>query len=148
MEKIKRYCYQFGYKTQWAVGLALAGVMNFAVSPLANAATPTPAQTIQLNGVNDLVSKVLCPITNAMFDVLMVVSVLLILWASYLYITAQDDSEKVTRATKTITYAAVGIAIALIALVFPTVVGSIFNVSVAGCNGASSGGSTSGPINV
>jgi hypothetical protein len=61
-----------------------------------------------------------------MFWILISLSVIMIMWAAYLYVTAGDDTEKVKRATKTITYAAVAIVVALLAEGFPVLISSMF----------------------
>lgn len=84
---------------------------------------------IQLSGGYDIVTKILCPTFDLIFWVLIAVSIIMILWAGYDYVTAGDDTEKTTRGRKTITWAAVGIAVILIAKGFPVLVGSIFGAS-------------------
>jgi len=75
-----------------------------------------------------------------MFWVLMAVSVIMVMWAAYTYLTAGDDTEQVHRATKTLTYAAVAILVALIAKGFPYLVATIFQpeitVSPLNCSGS------------
>ena len=61
-----------------------------------------------------------------MFGVLIFVSVIMVMWAAYLYLTARDDAEQVTEAKKALFYAALGIVAALLARGFPMLVGSIF----------------------
>jgi len=55
-----------------------------------------------------------------------VVSVIMVLYAAFMYVTAGDDTEKTSTARRTLTYAAVGIAVALISTALPDIVGSIF----------------------
>ena len=50
-------------------------------------------------------------------------SVILILYAAFLYVTAAGDSEKVKQAHQTIIYAIVGIAVAIISWGIPNLVG-------------------------
>jgi hypothetical protein len=64
---------------------------------------------------------------NWMFDILLTLSVIMVMWAAYVYLTAGDDTEKVHKATKTLTYAAVAILVALLAKGFPNIIASIFN---------------------
>jgi hypothetical protein len=52
----------------------------------------------------------------------------MVMWAAYNYLTAGDDTEKVHRATKTMTYAAIAVVVAILAEGFPVLVGSIFSV--------------------
>jgi cytochrome bd-type quinol oxidase subunit 2 len=87
----------------------------------------TSAPTIVGSGQpSELGSALFCPIDNWMFFVLLAVAVIMLLWAAYTYVTAGDDTEKVHRATKTITYAAVAVVVALVAKGFPYLVMSIF----------------------
>ncbi len=146
MKTIINYYYRFGHKAQWALGFVLAGLMNFTVLSFAYAAGDIPApQVTNITNGSTLVANVLCPIINAFFWILIGISILMILWAAYLYITAQEDSEKVSRATKTITYAAVGIAVALISQAVPPLVGSILG-SNGYINGCSFGGGYTAPV--
>jgi hypothetical protein len=64
-----------------------------------------------------------------MFWILISLAIIMIFWAAYIYLTAGDDTEKVHKATKTITYAAVAVIVALLAKGFPTLVTSIFSTS-------------------
>ena len=57
----------------------------------------------------------ICNVFNAMFGVLIFVSVIMVMWAAYLYVTARDDAEQVTEAKKALFYAALGIVAALLA---------------------------------
>ena len=94
---------------------------------------------------SQLGSGLLCPIISVMFVILIAISVIMVLWAAYLYVTAGDDTEKVHKATKTITYAAVAIVVALIAYGFPSLIASIFGQTSSNlfqCSGGGGGGGT------
>lgn len=92
------------------------------------------AQLGNISTVNGFVSKVLCPIVGAMFSVLMVLSSIMVLYGAYTYLTAAGDAEKVSKATKTITYAAVAVVVALIAKNFPFIVATFFGTTLGpGC---------------
>lgn len=80
------------------------------------------------SGVYDTqdLGKVFCNIIAIFFWIVIVVSIIMILLAAFNYVTAGDDTEKTTKARKMLTYAAVGIAVALLAEGFPQIVGSIF----------------------
>lgn len=84
------------------------------------------AQGITLENPEDISTKILCPIARWMFGILISLSVIMVLVGGYMYLTAGGDSEKVSKATKTITYAAIGVAVAIIARGFPILIGSIF----------------------
>lgn len=70
--------------------------------------------------------KFLCSIINWFFWIIILLSVIMVLVAAFDYVTAGDDTEKTTRGRKRLTYAAVGIAIALLASGFPAIVASVF----------------------
>ena len=59
----------------------------------------------------------------------------MIMWAAYLYATAQDDAEQSSEARLTIFYGAIGIAVALLARGFPLLVASVFPGGLAGIQG-------------
>ena len=75
---------------------------------------------------NNLPTALWCPIIDTFFWALISISVIMALYAAYNYITAGDDTEKTTKARKILTYAAVGIVVALIAAGFPALVASLF----------------------
>ena len=70
--------------------------------------------------------KVFCNIIAIFFWIVIVISIIMILLAAFNYVTAGDDTEKTTKARKMLTYAAVGIAVALLAEGFPQIIGSVF----------------------
>jgi hypothetical protein len=124
---MKNYLYRFGCKAQLLGGLVITVLGNALFFFTAYA--QTTAQGIQISNVSQINTSILCPIFNAIFSVLMVVSIIMILWGGFTYMRAQDDAEKVHRATLTITYAVVGIVVALCAKAAPNVIGSIFSVT-------------------
>lgn len=67
-----------------------------------------------------------------MFWTLTFLTVVMVLVAAYQYLTSQGDPQKVGNATKTITWAAVAVIVALIAAVFPIIIGDIFGVDLGG----------------
>ena len=92
-------------------------------------ALPAYAQnpSITLNNPSDVV-KMICSVASAMFWILIAVSVVMVLYGAFLYLTGGSDPEKVKNAHKTITYAAVGVVVALIAKGFPSLIASVFSV--------------------
>jgi hypothetical protein len=61
----------------------------------------------------DSVSNLLVSILNWVFGVLLAIGVAFLLYAGFLYITAQGADDKLKKAKKTLTWAIIGIAIAL-----------------------------------
>ena len=72
-----------------------------------------------------------------MFRVAIVVSIIMVLWAAYEYVTANGDEEKITKAKKAILYAACGIVAALLAYGFPDLVASVFGHTYQNCTAVS-----------
>ena len=88
--------------------------------------SPAPNALSSVTSPGTLDKAIFCPIVDWMFWILISVSIIMIMYAAYIYLTAGDDTEKVHKATKTITYAAIAVIVALIAKGFKSLVGSIF----------------------
>ena len=89
------------------------------------AAGVAPAPTL-VGNVDSLGESLFCPIVNIMFWVLISVAIIMVMWAAFTYLTAGDDTEKVHRATKTLTYAAVAVVVGILAKGFPSLIATIF----------------------
>ncbi len=79
------------------------------------------------DGVRD---QVLCKLLGYMFQVFMILSVVMVIYAAYLYVSARGEAEQVTKAHKTLTYAVVAIMVALLANAFPSIVSSLIGGGV------------------
>jgi hypothetical protein len=87
-------------------------------------------------------TNLLCRILNFMFWGLISISIIMILWGAYLYVTAGQDAKKPSEARMTILYALIGIVVALSAKGFPLVVASVFpGASVSSCSGSANSSS-------
>jgi hypothetical protein len=84
------------------------------------------------------IQQQLCNVFTWMFWILLSVSVIMVFYAAFLYVTAQDDAQQVSQAKMTIFYAAIGVAVALLALNFPSIVASIFGQSIHACESSTS----------
>lgn len=80
---------------------------------------------LSITDPKDISSKILCPIAAAMFWILIALSSIMVIWAAFLYLTAAGESEKVSKAHKTLAYAAVAVVVALLAKGFPVIVASL-----------------------
>jgi hypothetical protein len=102
----------------------LVSVVALSVSTLyMNIAQAQGLQDLTVRNMND---RLFCPLFSALFDILIAISVIMVMYAAYTYVLAGDDAEKVTKARHIITYAAVAILVALIARGFPTLVSTVF----------------------
>jgi len=113
---------------------AFKGAISLLTAVFVAIASPAMAQTITITNTSGAVTAI-CNVFNAMFDILVVISVIMILWAAYLYVTAKDDAEQTTEAKKAIFYAAIGIVVALLAKGFPLLVAGIFPGASQGVQG-------------
>lgn len=122
MEKVKTW-----FATSSFSKVALGGFLSLSFGLVAHAATTgvnqLPGQSI--TQVSQL-TAVICSFLAYFFWIVLVVSVIMVLYAAFTYVTAGEDTEKTSKARRTLTYAAVGIAVALLATALPDIVGSIF----------------------
>lgn len=72
-------------------------------------------------------------IANWLLVVLVVLAVIFVIVAAFNYLTAGGDSEKVGEANKKIVYAAVAVAVGLLAKAVPYVVSSVLNIDLIDC---------------
>jgi heme/copper-type cytochrome/quinol oxidase subunit 2 len=107
-----------------------AGVsVAFAQGAATNGSAPATAAQAPITNQAQLIT-LFCHIISWFIVILLAISVIMILFAAYDYITAQEDTEKTSKARRTLTYAAVGIAVALLAYGFPQIVATVFPGSV------------------
>lgn len=71
-------------------------------------------------------SGILIAVINWLIGGAVIVCVVMLVWAGYSYMTAGGDEGKVTKATKTLTNAIIGLVIALVALVLVNFVKTVF----------------------
>jgi magnesium-transporting ATPase (P-type) len=109
--------------------ITAAGAMVFGRSLTAFAAIPS-YPTISFTP--DDIRSSMCNIVDWMFYFLIILAVIMVLVAGYLFVTAGDDTEKVSKARKTITYAAIAIVVAIIAKGFPALIASFLGASGSG----------------
>jgi hypothetical protein len=102
------------------VGSALMPLIASAASSTTPAA---PITTVQ--GIVNL----MCTAFDYMFYALIALSIIVIVIAGFNYVTANGEAEKVSKANKMILYAAVGIAVALLAKGVPLIVASFLGAS-------------------
>lgn len=106
----------------WSSTVALLGM---GVSVAFAQSTPGTTASAPVIASKGALAAFLCNIINYFIWILIILSVIMVLVAAFDYITAGDDTEKTTRGRKRLTYAAVGIAIAIIAYGIPLVVESL-----------------------
>jgi hypothetical protein len=102
--------------------------------PLISFAATAPTIPITTGWVTGLI----CTVLIWMFWGLLVLGTIMVLVGAYIYVTSSGEPAKVSKASKTLLYAAIGIAIAIIAKGVPSIVGSVFGQSVGVCESTSS----------
>ncbi|OHA00630.1 MAG: hypothetical protein A3C11_01875 [Candidatus Sungbacteria bacterium RIFCSPHIGHO2_02_FULL_49_12] len=70
-------------------------------------------------------AEFLYTLVNAFGTILMAVSVLMVLYSAFLFMTGGGDEKKITLAKRALTFALVGVAVALLAFAIPALVKSI-----------------------
>ena len=119
-----------------SVASLAAGIRVFTLVAAADV-TNNPASgtaSVPSLGVTDKtgLTGIICNFVNYFTWIVLVVSVIMVLFAAFDYVTAQDDTEKTSRARWTLTYGAVGIAVVLLAAAFPSIVASVAGTSSGG----------------
>ncbi len=110
-------------------------------------AQAAPAPPTPITSASEL-RGLLCNIISWFIIFVLVISIIMVVVSAFDYVTAGDDTEKTTRARRRLTYAAVGIAVVLIAYGFPQIIANVFpsslNISAFVCGSGSSAPSGSG----
>ncbi len=94
----------------------LSGSVLAQISP--NVQTPSPVTVSSPQGLIDIINRVIGWIYTFFF----VIAIILILFAAFTYLTSSGDPEKVTKAKNQLIYAAVAVAVALLAYSFTAIV--------------------------
>ncbi len=105
----------------------IAAFFGLSFGAFAGAASAATAPSNIITSSGD-VATLFCAALAWMFWGLVVFSIAMFLVGGYTYATSNGDTEKVSKATKTITYAAIGVVIALLAKGVPLIIGSLFQV--------------------
>ncbi len=83
---------------------------------------------------SQLIGKV-CSALDYVFMVFLILTVVFVIVAAFYYVTSSGDPEKVKKATKTITYAAIAVAVAIFAVAFPYLIASLFGGDISTTTG-------------
>jgi heme/copper-type cytochrome/quinol oxidase subunit 2 len=113
---MKKYLVKLG-----GAGAFLAPVMAMAQAALPNSPITNPQSAI----------TVLCTIAGWMFIFLIVLAIIFVIFAAFKYLTAGGDPEAVKTASNMLIYAAVAVAVALVAKGVPLFVAGILGGTVA-----------------
>jgi hypothetical protein len=128
MKYIKKLAWSVGWQIQKA-GIVAVGVIvalfGFLMLPTAYAQPVAAAPSVSITSVSGLICYVYYGF-DVIFWFLIAISAVMVILGAFYYVTAAGDSEKISKATKTLTWAAVGIAVALIAYNVPNIVASFF----------------------
>lgn len=91
---------------------------------------PIPIPGGQDTGIQDTDSifATICIILDYIFTALIILAIIFVLIAAFKYLTAGGDPEKVKAASKTLIYAAVAVAVGILAQAIPIIVGNFLGV--------------------
>lgn len=73
----------------------------------------------------------ICTSTNLVFTILIALSVIILLFSAFLFLTSGGDEEKTGNARKYLTFAVVGVVVALLAKGIVLAVGNLLGGSIA-----------------
>ncbi len=88
--------------------------LALAFAPLSAFAVTVQQPPVIISNINDLFNLV-CDAANLLFTVIMILAIIILLYAAFLFLTGGGDSAKLDQARQLLTYAVVGIVVALLA---------------------------------
>lgn len=139
MKKVKNFLREFSVSI-----LSLSLAVPALVSAQTNTGPATP--TLPTNGGTPYAAslttaqsllQLICTIFSWAFYFLIVLAVVFVVIGAYRYLTSSGDSEKVKNATNTLLYAAIAVAVALLAKAIPSIVANFLGASTT--NGGTGG---------
>jgi hypothetical protein len=111
---------------------AMLGAAAFARMAVAAVTVPKPNNitigTSPVQATTDI-TLFLCGLLNWIFWGLIVLAIIMVLVGGYYYVTSAGEADKVSKANKTLLYAAIAVVVALVAQGVPLVVGSFLGNS-------------------
>src|SRR3989344_2800480 len=119
--------------------LVRAGAVLLPLAVFAQEFTAPPAPT-SVGEFEEVINTVLV----WMFSFLVFLAIVFVLIAAYKYLPAAGDPEKVKSASNTLIYAAVAIAVALLARGLPFLIGGLIGREIGGAGGGGGGGGGGG----
>ena len=111
------------------ISAKISAVASLALPFVALAQQDIPPPVTDISGFIGLI----CTAVNWMFTFLIVLTILFIIIAAFIYLTAGGDPEKARNATSWLTYAAVAVGVAVLAKGIPLIVGSFLGAEFTGC---------------
>jgi Type IV secretion system pilin len=125
MQKIIGFGKRFGLSIATLALPLLASAQDI---PPAGPATPSNVPQGQITSLQGVLNTV-CIVFSWMFYFLIALTVVFILVAAFKYLTAGGDAEKVKGAGSMLLYAAIAVAVALLARALPTIIASFLGAS-------------------
>ncbi len=117
----------------------IASIIAIAVvMPLASIVYAQPSTGINLPGANTNITTVsgvvdiLRGVVRWLYVIFFIIAVLFIIFAAFTYLTAGGDPEKTTKARDQLIYAAVAIAVALLAVGFQSIISNFLAAPTSG----------------
>lgn len=107
--------------------LSVAGFLGLGASTAFAAITANTVNSPVQNATD--IGNLLCNIVSWFIYFVVIISVLMAVYAAYSYATAGDDTEKTAKGRRTLTYAAIGVLVALIAAGVPAIVVSLLGTT-------------------
>jgi hypothetical protein len=118
MRRIYTICLRALADARWAVLVAAVAI------PIAAYALPAPIKSE--TDIYDL----MCSAAGIIFNVAITLSIIMVLYSAFLFLTSSGDENKVSTARRVLIYAAVGVAVALFSGGIPLLTAKMLNVSL------------------
>lgn len=116
----------------------LGAIAGSALPFISFAVITGPAEPGLPTGVDNVsfgtVSSVFCTIAGWIFTILIILAVIYILWAAWLYLSSSGDEEKIKKANHQLFYAAIAIIVAILARGAPFFIANVTGAGgIQGC---------------
>ena len=131
MIKVHSYWYQVVFGLSKMIAPAVLMLASLLVSPVTHAQGSSnipSAPQVSLSTVGGIFCYIY-EAFNILFWLLIALTLVMVVVAAYTYLTSGGESEKVSKAGKTLMYAAIAVAVALLAKGIPAIVGDFFGIA-------------------
>ena len=134
---MKKFATYTGAITSTIIATAVP-LLTFAQSPTAGNVAPNSLPAPVITSLRGLITYI-CNAINWVFTFLVILTILFIIIAAFRYLTSAGDPEKVKAANHQLIYAAIAIAVALVAKGIPLVVAGFLGASQGSTSSITSG---------
>ena len=95
------------------------------LAPIAHAQLQLPGEVTNVSNISNIQNFICTFIFSWLFTAAVLLVIFFVLMAAYRYMTAGDNADQIQTANKTLIYAAIGLAIAILARTVPIMIGAL-----------------------